>query len=152
MPHDLLDRILAEIRERRDASRAAYDESRQLEAALAALGGPSLDGASVPVSRARRTPSASRRRTRAPRGETRRRVLDAVSERPGASAGEITSASGLDRTIVATTLSRLVKRGELERVELPTGRGGYRVASDGGGSASSGPAGPDEQSTLDADS
>jgi hypothetical protein len=39
MADDLLSRILGEIRERKEASRAAYEESQRLERALAVLGG-----------------------------------------------------------------------------------------------------------------
>jgi len=37
MANDLLDRILEEIRERKNASRAAYEESQRLQRALTAL-------------------------------------------------------------------------------------------------------------------
>jgi hypothetical protein len=37
MAHDLLDRIVDEIRERKQASLAAYEESQRLERALVAL-------------------------------------------------------------------------------------------------------------------
>jgi len=38
MAEDLLARVVREIRERRQAAQAAYEESRRLERALAALG------------------------------------------------------------------------------------------------------------------
>ena len=38
MADDLLDRILQEVRDRKEAARAAYDESLRLQAALDALG------------------------------------------------------------------------------------------------------------------
>jgi hypothetical protein len=124
VPEELLDRILGEIRQRLAASRDAYEESRRLEAALAALGPAGALPHSVsagPTPRARHA-----QRSRAPRGENLRRIREIVAERPGASAGEIASATGIGRPTVASTLAKLARDGELERTELPSGRVGYR--------------------------
>src|SRR5215211_7015157 len=121
MPEQLIDRILGEIRERLDASRDAYEESRRLEAALVALG----EARPEPRSRTRSARSSSR----APRGENLRRIREVVAERPGATAGEIASATGIARSTVASTLGKLARDGELKRAELPSGRVGYRPAS-----------------------
>ena len=122
---DLLDRIIREIRERMDESRGAYEESRRLQAALAALGSgaDSKQRAALPKPQKRRPP---RRASRAPRGENLRGIRAAIEERPGASAGEVASATGIARPTVATTLGKLVRDGELERCELPGGRVGFR--------------------------
>ena len=138
MAEQLLDRVLREIRERADESRAAYEESRRLEAALVALG----DGASTPpvaaAPPARRARSANGTRAprsrsasgaRAPRGENLRRIRESVSQRPGATAGEIGVATGIARATVASTLGKLARDGELEKTDLPSGRVGYRVAT-----------------------
>lgn len=130
MPEQLIDRILGEIRERLDASRDAYEESLRLEAALVALGDAPPEPRSRPRAERRGTPArAARSASRAPRGENLRRVRDAVAERPGATAGEVASATGIARATVASTLGKLARSGDLERAELPSGRVGYRPAS-----------------------
>jgi hypothetical protein len=123
MADDLLDRIRGEIRDRLRLSRAAYEESQRLEAALAALGERSARQATAASSR-----RAPRRVPRAPRGENRRRIRDVVEQRPGASAGEIAGATGIARATVASTLGKLAREGELEKTQLPGGAVGYRRA------------------------
>jgi hypothetical protein len=125
---DLLDRILREIRERKREARAAYDESRQLERALAALGEDT--GAAAPrrakgrsAERARAQPSR-----RAPRGAKREAILAAVRERPGSTAGEIADATGIARATVASTITRLTASGVLERSERPDAGVGFRAS------------------------
>lgn len=129
MPDQLLDRILEEIRQRMNSSRAAYEESQRLEAALAALG-PSAGGGAPPARarRARRRP-ARESRPRAPRGENLRRIREQVEQRPGATAGEIAAATGIARATVAGTLGKLARDGTLAKTELPSGRVGYRFAA-----------------------
>jgi len=128
---DLLDRIMRELRERKEAARAAYEESRRLQAALDALdaaGGVSpASSPSPPPAAARRRTGGAGPRTRAPRGENRRRILETVGERPGASAAEVASVTGIDRPIVASTLAKLAKDGGVERVDRPAGGVGFRL-------------------------
>jgi hypothetical protein len=62
---------------------------------------------------------------RAPQGANKRRILGLVMERPGITAAEIARMTGLKRTVVASTMSRLKRTGELE----PHGRGA-RVPAD----------------------
>jgi CRP-like cAMP-binding protein len=125
---DLLDRILREIRQRKREARAAYDESRQLEQALAALG---EDAGAVAPRRAKRRraerPPAQPSR-RAPRGANREAILAAVRERPGSTAGEIADATGIARATVASTTTRLAASGVLERSERPDTGVGFHVA------------------------
>src|SRR4051794_40095365 len=128
MPDQLLDRILTEIRERLDASREAYEESQRLEAALTALGSARAAEASRPRATSR-CASSSRSSARAPRGENLRRIREVVAERPGATAGEIASATGVARPTVASTLGKLARDGELEKTKLPSGAVGYRPAA-----------------------
>src|SRR3954471_11706996 len=129
MPDQLLDRILTEIRDRLDASREAYEESQRLEAALTALGSGRPAEPSRPRETSRRA-SRSRSSARAPRGENLRRIRALVAERPGATAGEIASATGVARPTVASTLGKLAREGELEKTKLASGGVGYRpVAS-----------------------
>src|SRR4051794_41347922 len=87
MPDQLLDRILAEIRDRLDASREAYEESQRLEAALSALGSGGPAEPSRPRAASRRA-SRARSSARAPRGEKLRRIRALVARRPGPPPGE----------------------------------------------------------------
>jgi hypothetical protein len=124
---DLLRRIRTEIDQRLAASRAAVEEMERLEAALRALegvGGPATpEGGATSARRARASSNGARRR--APRGANRDAVLRAVSERPGASAAELSSASGVAANAVYVQLGRLVADGIVVKRELPSGRSGY---------------------------
>jgi hypothetical protein len=64
VPEDLLDRVLSEIRERLERSRAAYEESQLLERALAALG-PGASARAVARAASTRRPGPRRRRAAA---------------------------------------------------------------------------------------
>jgi len=130
MPDQLLDRILAEIRDRLDASRAAYEESQRLEGALRALGSGRAPEPSRPRATSRRASrSRARSSARAPHGENLRRIRALVAERPGATAGEIAAATGIARPTVASTLGKLARAGELEKTTLPSRAVGYRPAA-----------------------
>jgi CRP-like cAMP-binding protein len=128
MARDLLDRILHEIRERKEASRAAYEESLRLERALAALDQQG-EPADTPARRrrGRRGGSAARRRPRAAPGANRDAIVALARERPGVTAGEISAATGIARATVSSTVARLATSGALERTELPGGGVGFRV-------------------------
>jgi len=137
MAEDLLARVRREIRERRQAAQAAYEESRRLERALAALGSePSATALSGPDS-ARPPRRPARRRRRAAQGANREAILAVVRERPGVSAGEIAQATGIARSTVSPTLSRLIAAG-VERTELPAGGAGFRLGADDGAAAAAG--------------
>jgi len=124
MADDLLNRILGEIRERKEASRPAFEESRRLEQALVAL---EADGtAAVRGHDVRQRRRGGRGRRAAP-GANRDAIVAVVRERPGVTAGEIASASGIARATVSSTAARLTGNGALERVELPGGGVGFRV-------------------------
>lgn len=92
-------------------------EAAQLRTLLAALDdapapAPRLTAAPRPASR--RRPSAGRPRGRAPQGANKRTILDVVASRPGVAAPEIAALTGMKRTVVASTISRLKRTGELE--------------------------------------
>jgi CRP-like cAMP-binding protein len=126
---ELLDRVLREVRERMKQSRAAYEESQRLHAALMALDQGSRGGAAPKSSRRRPTRRAGRTSAkRAPRGENLRRIREAIEQRHGATAGEVASATGIARPTVASALGRLARDGEMEKTELPGGGVGYRKA------------------------
>lgn len=137
---DVLDRIRGEITERLQASHAAVQEYERLQAALAALDtGSSAPPAATPNSAAtpattrKQSKSAKRRaasgpRRRAPRGQNRRRVLAAVADRPGVTAPELASVSGVKGGTLYTLLRRLIGEGALTKRNLPGGDSGYQIA------------------------
>jgi hypothetical protein len=129
MAEDLLKRITRELRERKETARAAYEESQRLQAALDALDATGGRGAATAAPPRRAASGARAPSTRAPRGENRRRILETIGERPGASAGEVASVTGIERPVVASTLSKLAKEGEVVRVERPAGGVGFRLPS-----------------------
>jgi DNA-binding transcriptional ArsR family regulator len=142
MAEDLVARVLREIRDRKELAQSAYEESRRLERALAALDsdlGRAPDSARAGRRRARKP---AQRPARARRGANREAILAVVRDRPGVSAGEIAQATGIARSTLSPTLSRLVAAGTVERTELPSGRVGFRpgkgvaaAAGAGGGDA-----------------
>jgi ROS/MUCR transcriptional regulator protein len=105
MAEQLPDRIVREIRERRDASAAAREEYRRLEAALAALDRDgSVRGGGTDRRPRRRARRASGRRRAAP-GANRDAILAVVRERPGVSVGEIVQVTGHRRRRVGPGVS-----------------------------------------------
>lgn len=80
-------------------------EAEKLKQVIAMLSEPAAQ--SRPVT----TLNADRR---APQGANKRRILALVLERPGITAAEISRMTGLKRTVVASTVSRLKRTGELE--------------------------------------
>lgn len=151
----MIDRIRHDIQQRLDQLLAEADKLRQ---ALAALGprarsAPTPNTTSSPpaAKRAAKTPDApkqtvTRTRVRSARrtngagassrtapGETKAKVLAALSSDAGSTAGEIAKATGLARPTVSTTLSRLSNAGEVVKADR-----GYRLPSASGGSANAG--------------
>jgi type II secretory pathway component PulJ len=124
MAEDLLDRIAREIRERASEARAAYEESQQLERALAAL---DADAGQAPKRSKRRRRGRPPGSSRARRGANREAILAVVRERPKSTAREIADATGIARNTVASTVTRLSASGTLERAELPAGGVGFRA-------------------------
>lgn len=127
MADESLSRILGEIRERKEASRGAYEESQRLERALAALE-HDQDESSGRGGDVRRRQRAGGER-RAASGANRDAIVAVVRDRPGVRAGEIASATGIARATVSSTVARLAGSGMLERVELPGGGVGFRLPS-----------------------
>lgn len=50
---------------------------------------------------------------RAPKGANKRVIIELVSQRPGITPAQIAAATGMKRTVVASTVSRLKRHGEL---------------------------------------
>jgi DNA-binding transcriptional ArsR family regulator len=130
MTDDLLGHILGEIRERKDASQAAYEESQRLERALAALevGGDGVGGRDRAAGRGERA-RVSGGRSRAAPGANRDAILAVVRDRPGLTTAEIASATGIARATVSSTAARLAGGGALERVQLPGVGVGFRLGA-----------------------
>lgn len=59
---------------------------------------------------------------RAPQGANKRRILDTIRVYPGITAPEITELTGIKRTVVVATISRLRRAGEVEPAD-----GGVRL-------------------------
>jgi hypothetical protein len=133
---ELLDRIRQEISTRLTELRPLVDEHARLDAAMHALGQAPRRAAVTslassprqPKARAQKTPPVKPRK-RAPRGANREAVLRAAQERPGATAAELAAISKVDRNTLNGLLARLVKAGELQTRELPTGRAGYALVN-----------------------
>ena len=107
---------MREIRERKQAAQAAYEEAQRLDNGARRGAGPGGG--------ARPSPATGRAR----RGANREAIVVAVGERPGATAREISEHTGVARNTVASTLTRLAGDGVLERSELPAGGVGFRPA------------------------
>lgn len=132
----LIEDRLEEIEEQLRPFAELEDERRRLRDALAALrpGAPS-DGDQAPApgprparSRTGRRMARSGRGARAPRGSNLTAILSHVQANPGATAGEIATATGISRGVVYSATSRLSSSGRLQREPKPDGQVGYRVA------------------------
>lgn len=127
---DLLDRIRSEIDDRLRELRPLTDEVRQLESALQALEARGDSGAPTRGRRARRAgrrrgrPLQTPSRKRAPRGPTRDAVLRHLESHGASTAGDIAKATGLSRTSIAATLSKMANDGGISKAER-----GYTLAA-----------------------
>ncbi len=88
------------------------DEAEQLKHLLAAL--DDAPPARRPSSAARLRYAPAGRDGRAPQGANKQLILDVIAREPGLAAPEIAAITGLKRTVVASTISRLKRVGELE--------------------------------------
>jgi DNA-binding transcriptional ArsR family regulator len=148
----LIDRIRHDIQQRLDQLLAEADKLRHALAALdpreRSASKPKTTRSQPAAKRAVKTPDASKQtptRTRTPTarttnrasvstrtapGETKAKVLAALSSDGALTAGEVAKATGLARPTVSTTLSKLSKTGEVVKADR-----GYRLPSTNGGSA-----------------
>lgn len=95
------------------------DEAARLRRVLetldeAANGVPAQRKPAANKTAAEKTRDGEGGRGRAPQGSNKRRILAVVVERPGVTAVEVARTLGLKRTVVASTMSRLKRTGELE--------------------------------------
>ena len=123
----MIDSIRKQIEERLDQLLVEAEKLRRAFVALDPRGGsapPSPTATARPRSvptRQRRTQTRQTRR-RTPRGATKARVLEALTDGKAMTAGEVAAATGLARATVSTTLSKLAKRGDVLKAER-----GYRL-------------------------
>jgi CRP-like cAMP-binding protein len=141
----LIDRIRHNIQERLDQLLAEVEKLRHALAALDPRERPASEPKSKPAAKrpvrkatstkptAARTPTraassanGSARSTRTAPGETRGKVLAALSRDGALTAADVAKATGLARPTVSTTLSRLAKSGDAVKADR-----GYRLPSTG---------------------
>ncbi|WP_027007841.1 winged helix-turn-helix domain-containing protein [Conexibacter woesei] len=80
----------------------------------ASAGGDAIGAVPRPMIRRGRRGTKRGRDGRAPQGANKQLILQTILERPGISAPEIAEITGIKRTIVAATINRLKRGGELE--------------------------------------
>ena len=114
----MIDRIRHDIQQRLDQLLAEADKLRQ---ALAALDPRER---SAPTTQPAATTDGATASPRTAPGETKAKVLAALSSGGASTAGEVAKATGLARPTVSTTLSRLSKSGEVVKADR-----GYRLPS-----------------------
>ena len=139
---DLVEETVRGIRARLKELRPAMAEYERLQAAYEALDGggvePEAQRSAGAATRARRSgPGRKRKRAgsqrsgpRAKRGANKAAVLGVIAERPGVTVTEIAGVSGIAKPLVYNTTRTGVERGELERVALPGGQHGFKLAPD----------------------
>jgi hypothetical protein len=135
-PQPAVDEIRRTAEARLRELQPLVEEVEQLHGVLAALdransqdpGGAPAPPRATPRTRTRSTNAEravprARRGTRpgtdgrAPQGSNKQLILQLVTEQPGIGAPEIARITGIKRTIVATTMSRLKRTGELREDE-----------------------------------
>jgi hypothetical protein len=149
---DLVDETLRGIRERLKELAPAVAEYKRLEAAYAALDGSGAGsgerleaGADIArrkrarVGRQRASSAARRAGGRAKRGQNKAAVFGVIEQRPGVTVAELASVTGIAKPLVYNTTRAGVERGELERVALPGGPHGFRMAQEAPASESTPP-------------
>ena len=75
-------------------------------------------------SAARKKPTSGR----APRGANKQAILTALKEKPGASAADIATTTGIKTTVVSSSLTTLAKQGEVKRTKR-NGRVTWKTAA-----------------------
>jgi DNA-binding transcriptional ArsR family regulator len=123
----MIDTIRKQIEERLDQLLSEAEKLRRALAALDPRGGSSAPARATasrprPAATRERTPQRTRSTRRTAPGETKSRVLEALSDGKAMTAGEVATATGLARPTVSTTLSKLAKSGDVVKAER-----GYRL-------------------------
>jgi DNA-binding transcriptional ArsR family regulator len=134
----MIDRIRRDIQARIEQLHAEADKLTRALAALDPRGKPASKPAATRTANRSGKPAAKRAGktagssapaaasspavVRTARGETKAKVLGALSSDGGMTAGEVAKATGLERGTVSTTLSKLAKAGQVTKAER-----GYRL-------------------------
>jgi DNA-binding transcriptional ArsR family regulator len=125
----VIDRLRKELQDRLDRLHAEADKLGRALAALDPRGTPSpAEPKTRPPARSTAAPRPATTTTKTSRrtapGETKARVLAALSDGKPMTAGEVAAATGLARGTVSTTLSKLAKSGDVRKADrgyqLPT--------------------------------
>ncbi len=108
------------------------EEAARLRGVLAALDGPapSLDGPApvgIREDPAMPQPKSDAGRRATPSGANKQRILEAIADSPGITPREIAVQTGIDRPVVASTVNRLKRRGEVRAEAAPGRRGGVAL-------------------------
>lgn len=130
-PLSPVDAIRQEAEARLRELEPVLEEAARLRGVLAALDGPApaLDGpAAVDVREDPAVPQpASSGRRATPSGANKQRILEAIADSPGITPREIAVQTGIDRPVVASTVNRLKRRGEVRPEAAPGRRGGVAL-------------------------
>jgi len=139
---DLLEETVRGIRARLRELAPAVAEYERLQAAYAALEGagrqdsgdrrPAGAGTRGQQRRGAREnrsrPVSGRSSTRAKRGQNKAAVHGVIAERPGVTVTEIAEVTGIAKPLIYNTTRAGIERGELEKVALPGGQQGLKMA------------------------
>ncbi|MDO9407012.1 helix-turn-helix domain-containing protein [Patulibacter sp.] len=106
-PGAVVDEVVQTVTARLAELQPYLDEAERLRAILAASG--AAQGSDATPSAA----PASSATTRRGQGANKSAILALIAERPGVTAADIARTSGMKRTVVASTVSRLKRTGEL---------------------------------------
>jgi hypothetical protein len=98
-------------------------EAARLRGVLAALDGPAPD----PGAPQRVSESVEPIRRATPSGANKQRILKVIADSPGITPREIAAQTGIDRPVVASTVNRLKRRGEVRPEAAPGRRGGVAL-------------------------
>jgi hypothetical protein len=133
---DLVEETVRGIRARLKELAPVVAEYERLQAAYAALDGAGANPGVQPSvgagTRERPHKPAGRRRagsgSRAKRGQSKAAVLGVIAQRPGVTVAEIAQVTAIAKPLIYNTTRVGVDRGELERVALPGGHHGFKLA------------------------
>lgn len=117
----MLDEIRLTAERRLREIEPLIEEAERLREVLAVIEhravAPTAERSRPIATRTRGEQSRSGASPRAAKGANKRLILELVGERPGITPAEIASTTGLKRTVVASTVSRLKRYGELRDYE-----------------------------------
>lgn len=126
-PLSPVDTIRQEAEARLRELEPMLEEAARLRGVLAALDGPApADSGEDPGGPPAVSPAVRARRT-APSGANKQRILEAIAGSPGITPREIAVETGIDRPVVASTVNRLKRRGEVRPEAAPGRRGGVAL-------------------------